>query len=171
MDAPSKDEHLASLLLEFEDLFDPPESTQQHLGITVEAVPLHEDSSPPNRPAFRLSLRERREVEERVKEMLLKGWIQPSHSGYGAPVLFVPKPDGTLRMCIAYRALNKITKNNKYPIPRIDDLMDNLSGAKYFSALDFTSGYHQLSLQPSDVPKTAFNTHIGKYEWKVLPWV
>jgi hypothetical protein len=74
-----------------------------------------------------------------------------------------------MRMCIDYRALNKITTRNKYPLPRIDDLMDNLAGANYFSSLDLTSGYHQLVLQPSDRPKTAFNTHIGKYEWKVLP--
>jgi hypothetical protein len=163
IDAPSDDTHLTTLLDEFQDLFDLPACSQQHLGITAEAVPLHEGFNPPNRPAFRLSLKERHEVEERVKDMLANGWIQPSHSGYGAPVLFVPKPDGSLRMCIVYRALNKITKNNKYPIPRIDDLMDNLSGAKYFFALDLTSGYHQLALQPSDIPKTAFNTHIGKY--------
>ena len=163
------DPQLNALVHEYSELFESPSGTQQHLHITAEAIPLEENTNPPNRPAFRLSLRERHEVEARIKEMLEKGWIQPSHSGYGAPVLFVPKPDGSLRMCIDYRALNKITKSNKYPLPRIDDLMDNLSGAQYFSALDLTSGYHQLTLQPSDVPKTAFNTHIGKYEWKVLP--
>jgi hypothetical protein len=72
-------------------------------------------------------------------------------------------------MCIDYRALNKVTQRIKYPLPRIDDLMDNLGGAKYFSSLDLTSGYNQFKLVESDVPKTAFNTHIGKYEWKVLP--
>jgi hypothetical protein len=74
-----------------------------------------------------------------------------------------------MRMCINYRALNKITTKNKDPSPRIDDLMDNLSGAQYFTSLDLTSGYHQLILNPSDHPKTAFNMHLGKYEWKVLP--
>jgi hypothetical protein len=82
----------------------------------------------------------------------------------------VPKKDGTLRMCIDYRALNAITVRNKYPLPRIDDLLDNLSGASVFSSLDLTSGYHQLVLHPDDVPKTAFNTHIGKYQFKVLPF-
>ena len=168
-DAEGADPELDSLLHEFSDLFETPEGTQQHLHITAEAVPLEGNNSPPNRPAFRLCLSERKEIERRVKEMLAKGWIQTSHSGYGAPVLFVPKPDGALRMCIDYRALNKITKSNKYPLPRIDDLMDTLSGARCFSALDLTDGYYQLALQPEDVPKTAFNTHIGKYEWKVLP--
>jgi hypothetical protein len=115
-------------------------------------------------------LKERYEVENQVADLLGKGWIEPSSSNYGAQVLIVPKPDGSMRICIDYRALNKITTRNKYPFPRIDDLMDNLGAAKYFSSLDLTTGcYHQLVLPPSDRPKTAFNTHIGKYEWKVLP--
>ena len=105
-----------------------------------------------------------------MKELLEAGRIVPSSSPYGAPVLFVPKPDGSMRMCIDYRELNKVTQENKYPMPRIDDLMDNLGGAKYFSSLDLTSGYHQLGLQASDWPKTAFNTHVGKFEWRVLPF-
>ena len=84
-------------------------------------------------------------------------------------MLFVPKPDGSLRMCIEYRALNKVTVKNKYFLPRIDDLMDNLSGARCFSSLDLTSGYHQLVLCESDRPKTALNTHFGKFEYKFLP--
>jgi hypothetical protein len=80
-----------------------------------------------------------------------------------------PDQNGTLWMCIDYRALNKVTKKNKYPLPRIDDLLDNLSGAKYFSALDLTSGYNQFNLADYNQAKTAFNTHIGKYMWKVLP--
>jgi len=73
-------------------------------------------------------------------------------------------------MCIDYRALNKLTLKNKYPLPRIDDLLDNLAGAKHFTSLDLTSGYHQIGLNPSDWEKTAFNTHIGKFEWRVLPF-
>jgi hypothetical protein len=97
--------------------------------------------------------------------------IEPSRSLYGAPVLFVPKPDGSWRMCIDYRELHKITIRNKYPLPRIDDLMDNLSGARCFSSLDLTSGYHQLALCPSDdCEKTAFNTHVGQYQFKELPF-
>jgi hypothetical protein len=115
-------------------------------------------------------LTERREIEEQVRNLLESGKIAPSSSAYGAPVLLVPKPDGTMRLCIDYRALNKITAKNKYPLPRIDALMDNLAGAKCFSSLDLASGYHQVTLQESDWPKTAFNTHIGKFEWKVMPF-
>ena len=82
----------------------------------------------------------------------------------------MPEPDGSLRMCIDYRGLNKVTVKNKFPMPRIDDLLDNLSGAKYFSTVDLAAVYHQLKLQSSDVPKTAFNTHFGKFEWRVLPF-
>ena len=96
------------------------------------------------------------------------GCIEQSSSAYDAPVLFVPNPDASLCMCIDYRCLNKITVKNKFPLPRIDDLLDNLSGAKHFSTLDLAAGYHQLNLQPSYVPKTAFNTHFGKFERRVL---
>jgi hypothetical protein len=102
--------------------------------------------------------------------LLETGRIVPSASSYGAPVLFVPKPDGSLRMCIDYRELNKLTVRKKYPLPRIDDLMDNLSGAKYFSSMDLTSGYHQIVLHPNECHRTAFNTHIAKHEWRVMPF-
>jgi len=105
-----------------------------------------------------------------VKELLEAGRIVPSRSPYGALVLFAPKPDGTMRMCIDYRELNKVTQKDKYPMPSIDDLMDDLGGAKYFSSLDLTSGYHQLGLHASDWPKTAFNPHVEKFEWRVLPF-
>lgn len=102
--------------------------------------------------------------------MLQSGWIQhPSASPFGTPVLIVPKSDGSLRMCIDYRALNKLIIEKQYPLPRIDDLMDNLAGAKYFSALDLTLGYDQLTMHPDDRATTAFNTHIGKYEYRILP--
>ena len=168
-DAPAQDvpAQLERVLAEYEDVFAQPSG-----GIDVDSppcVPTPGEARPPNRAAFRLSMAERQELENRIALMLELGWIQPSSSAYGAPVLFVPKPDGTLRMCIDYRALNKITTKNKYPIPLIEDLLDNLAGAKYFSALDLTAGYHQLRLCDDDIPKTAFNTHIGKFEWKVLP--
>jgi Reverse transcriptase (RNA-dependent DNA polymerase) len=93
--------------------------------------------------------------------------IQPS---YGAPVLFAAKPDGTLRMCIDYRALNKLTIKNKYPIPRIADLLDMVHGAQVFSSLDLLSGYRQIKMRDEDKPKTAFNTPPGHFEWNVLPF-
>lgn len=163
-----RSEKMGELLKEFEVVFEEPNYGAAR-NTVPECIALENGTDAPNRPPFRLSLPERQETERRVAELLGCGGIQPSNSPFGAPVLFVPKPDGTLRMCIDYRALNKVTKRNKYPLPRIDDLMDNLSGAKCFSALDLSSGYYQFKLADSDVPKTAFNTHIGKYEWKVLP--
>jgi Reverse transcriptase (RNA-dependent DNA polymerase)/Aspartyl protease len=162
---------VSDMLERYSDVFESPSEVESTLGgFTPSCIPVPPDALPPNRPAFRLSRREREEVEAQVKDGLEKGWIAPSASSYGAPVLFVPKPDGSMRMCIDYRALNNITLKNKYPLPRIDDLLDNLSGAKHFSSLDLTSGYHQLRLSSDDVPKTAFNTHMGKYEWRVLPF-
>lgn len=163
-----RDPELQSLLKEFKEVFDKPVIGEGGVSVPP-CIEVEPGAKAPNRPAFRQSMKERQEVETKVAELLASGGLQPSTSEYGAPVLFVPKPDGSLRMCIDYRALNAITKKNKYPLPRIDDLMDNLSGAKVFSAMDMTAGYNQFMLDPSDVPKTAFNTHIGKYEWKVLP--
>ena len=159
---------LDGLLSKYAAVFEQP-TLGEYRHMTPEAVRLVPNAVPPNKPPFRLSLPERQEVETRIKDMLKWDWVQPSSSPFGAPVLFVPKPDGTLRMCIDYRALNRLTVRNKYPIPRIDDLMDNLATAKFFSSMDLTAGYHQLVLHADDVPKTAFNTHVGKYEWKVLP--
>jgi AcrR family transcriptional regulator len=165
---------LATLLKQYEDVFRSPSlcgTGASTLGeLTPECIPIIPGSTPFNRPPFRLSHKEKAEVEQQVKDALEKQWIEQSSSAYGAPVLFVPKPDGSLRMCIDYRGLNKITVKNKFPMPRIDDLLDNLSGATHFSTLDLAAGYHQLKLQESDVPKTAFNTHFGKFEWRVLPF-
>ena len=166
----STDASVQALLNEFADVFAELTGKGKFREDTPECIPLVSNAAPPNRPPFRLSMSERAEVEKQVTGLLEKGFVQPSASPYGAPVLFVPKPDGSWRMCIDYRALNKLTRRNTYPLPRIDDLLDNLSGAKYFSSLDLASGYHQIVLQPNDCEKTAFNTHIGKYEFKVLPF-
>ena len=123
---------------------------------------------PPFRPIYRLSPVELAEVENQVTELLKNGLIEPSSSPYGAPVLFVTKKDGSLRMCIDYRALNKITVKNKYPMPRTDQLLDVLSGAQVFSSLDLQSGYHQIRIPKGDISKTAFRTPFGHYQFKVL---
>src|ERR1700738_28715 len=110
------------------------------------------------------------ELKKQLTDSLAKGYIQESKSPYGAPVLFVKKKDGSMRMCVYYRALNKITIKNKYPLPRIDELLDRLLGAKYFSKIDLRSGYHQVRIAEDDVPKTAFRTRYGHYEFLVMPF-
>ncbi|KAL8134287.1 hypothetical protein AgCh_009360 [Apium graveolens] len=108
------------------------------------------------------------ELKEQLQELLNRGFIRPSVSPWGAPVLFVKKKDGSMRLCIDYRELNKVTVRNRYPLPRIDDLFDQLQGAKYFSKIDLRSGYHQLRVREEDVSKTAFRTRYGHYEFLVM---
>ena len=105
-----------------------------------------------------------------MEEMVNKGFVRPSTSPWGAPVLFVKKKDGSMRLCIDYRELNKVTIRNQYPLPRIDDLFDQLQGAKVFSKSDLRSGYHQLRVHDEDVPKTAFRTWYGHFEFLVMPF-
>ncbi|KAH0655152.1 hypothetical protein KY285_030034 [Solanum tuberosum] len=119
-------------------------------------------------PTLEMAPAELKELKEQLKDLLDKGFIRPSISPWGAPVLFVKKKDGSLRMCIDYRELNKVTINNKYPIPRIDDLFDQLQGASHFSKIDLRSGYHQLRVRDSDIPKTTFRTRYGHYEFVVM---
>jgi hypothetical protein len=103
-----------------------------------------------------------------LKELLDKGYIHPSSSPWGCPALFVKKKDQSLRLCVDYRPLNVITIRNKYPLPRIDILFDQLIGAKVFSKVDLRSGYHQIKIHPEDVPKTAFSTRYELYEYLVM---
>lgn len=133
-------------------------------------IPLQPGSSPPFRPMYRLSPHEYEEMKKHVTDLINKGFIQPSTSPFGAPILFVAKKDNTLRMVVDYRALNKLTIKNKYPLPRIDELLDRMQGCSIFSTLDLHSGYHQIKISDSDIPKTAFRTPLGHYEFRVLPF-
>ena len=162
---------IANLVSEFSDRFpaDIPAGLPPEREGVAHAIPLKSpDMQPPFRKFYRMTQEEKREVEEKLRDLLDKDWIQPSHSPYGAPIMFVAKKDGGLRMVVDYRALNKQTVKNRYPLPRIDDLLDCLQGAQFFSALDLQQAYHQVRLKPEDVPKTAFITHKGQYEYRVL---
>src|SRR5688500_6494575 len=110
------------------------------------------------------------EFRLQISELQQKGYICSSSSPWGAPVLFVTKKDGSLRMCIDYRSLNEVTIKNKYPLPRIDDLFDQLQGTNYFSKIDLRSGYHQLRIKEADIQKTTFVTWYGQYEFMVMPF-
>ena len=157
-------------LTEFGDVFAklpkglPPQRAVDH---HIELIP---GSQPPYGPVYRMSPLELEEVRKQLTELLEMEFIQASKSAFAAPILFVRKKNGKLRMCVDYRALNKLTIKDRYPLPRIDSLLDQLQGACYFSKLDLQSGYHQIRIAPEDVPKTAFRTRYGQYEWRVLPF-
>ncbi|GKE05817.1 putative nucleotidyltransferase, ribonuclease H [Tanacetum coccineum] len=159
-----------SVVREFEDVFLedlsglPP---QRQVEFRIDLVP---GATPIAKSPYRLAPSEMQELSGQLQELQDKGFIRPSHSPWGAPVLFVKKKDGSLRMCIDYRELNKLTIKNRYPLPRIDDLFDQLQGSRYFSKIDLRSGYHQLRVHEDDIPKTAFRMRYGHFEFTVMPF-
>ena len=159
------------ILQDFEDVFPkdlpvglPPAREVDH---RIDLVP---GSEPPHRAPYRMSPQGLDELRKQLRELTEKGYIRPSVSPFGAPVLFVPKKDGGVRMCVDYRALNKVTVHNRYPLPRIDELLDRLQGASYFTKIDLRSGYYQIRMHPESVQKTAFRTRYGHFEFLVLPF-
>ncbi|GJY21838.1 putative reverse transcriptase domain-containing protein [Tanacetum coccineum] len=127
-------------------------------------------AAPVARAPYRLALLEIQELSNQLQELADRGFIRPSTSPYGAPVLFVKKEDGSFIMCIDYQELNKLTIKNCYPLPRIDDLFDQLQGSSIYSKIDLRSGYHQLRVRDEDIPKTAFRTRYEHYEFQVMPF-
>ena len=140
----------------------PPE---REIDFPIDLVP---GTAPISLPTYRMAPTELKELKTQLQELVNRGFIRPSISPWGAPMLFVKKKDGTWRLCIDYRQLNKVTIRNKYPLPRIDDLFDQLQGVKVFSKIDLRSGYYQLRIRESDIPKTAFRTRYGPYEFLVM---
>ena len=158
------------VIREFPDVFPeelPGVPPEREVDLSIEVV---QRTTPISRAPYRMAPTELKELKTQLQELLDKGFVRPSVSPWGAPVLFVKKKDGTLRMCIDYRQINKVTVKNKYPLPRIEDLFDQLRGASVFSKIDLRSGYYQLRVKEVDVPKTAFRTRYGHYEFLVMPF-
>jgi len=137
----------------------------REIEFVIELVP---GTAPIYKRPYRMDANQLAKLKDQIQDLLDKGYIRPSTSPWGAPVIFVPKKDGGTRMCVDYRALNEVTIKNKYPLPRIEDLFDQLKGACVFSKIDLRSGYHQLKIRASDIPKTAFVSRYGLYEYTVM---
>ncbi|GAU38281.1 hypothetical protein TSUD_119620 [Trifolium subterraneum] len=148
-----------------DDISDLPPEREVEFAINVVS-----GTQPVSMAPYRMSAAELRELKKQIEELLEKKFIRPSVSPWGAPVLLVKKKDGSMRLCVDYRQLNKVTIKNKYPLPRIDDLMDQLVGACVFSKIDLRSGYHQIRVKADDIQKTAFRTRYGHYEYSVMPF-
>ena len=168
---PSGNPLMDEILKKYSSVFKPlPKGLPPYREITGHTIPLQPGSAPPYCAPYRLSPLKQREVQKQIQELLENKSIQPSKSPYGSPVLFVQKKDGTLRMCIDYRALNKITIHDKYPLPRTDELLEKVRGSNLFTSLDLASGYHQIRIHNDDVPKTAFTASGEHYEFLVMPF-
>ncbi|KAL8133739.1 hypothetical protein AgCh_008977 [Apium graveolens] len=136
-------------------------STNREIEFAIELAP---GTTPVSKAPYRLALVEMNELASQLQELLDNGMIRHSVSPWGAPVLFVKKKDGSMRLCIDYRELNKLTIKNRYPLPRIDDLFDQLKGAVHFSKIDLRTGYHQLKIKPEDIPKATFRTSVYAFQ-------
>ncbi|CAA0835184.1 Uncharacterized mitochondrial protein AtMg00860, partial [Striga hermonthica] len=162
--------HDVPIVREFVDVFPdelPGGPPNRQVEFSIDLIP---GAGPVSKAPYRMAPKELQELKTQIQELLRLGFIRPSVSPWGAPVLFVKKKDGSMRMCIDYRDLNRLTIKNTYPLLRIDDLFDQLRGACVFSKIDLRSGYHQLKIKESDIAKTAFRTRYGHYEFVVMPF-
>lgn len=166
---PSLPPQIQCLLHRFTHLFQQPTSLPPTRP-TDHAIHLKPSQPPVNVRPYRYPYFQKQEIEKQVDDMLRRGMIQLSRSPFSSSVLLVRKKDGTWRFCVDYRALNSITVKDRFPIPTIDELLDDLGTATWFSKLDLARGFHQILMQLEDIPKTAFRTHHGHYEYKVMPF-
>jgi hypothetical protein len=153
---------------DFSDVFPedlPGMPPEREIEFIIDLLP---GTTPISKRPYRMGVNELEELKKQLRELYSKGYIHPSSSPWGAPIIFVEKNDGTQRMCVDYRSLNEVMIKNKYPLPSIEDLFDQLKGACVFSKIDLRSGYHQLRIKASDIPKTAFTTRYGLYEYTVM---
>jgi hypothetical protein len=156
---------------EFEDVFDsdnadrlPEHASHDH------AIDLFPGKQPPHRPIYLLSPNELEVLRKYLQDNLNRGWIRPSKSPAGAPILFVQKKDGSLRLCVDYRGLNEVTIKNRHPLPLVQESLDRLAGASIYTKLDLRDAYHRIRIKEGDEWKTAFRTRYGHYEYCVMPF-
>lgn len=158
---------MSALLHEFAAVFTPPSEYPPPRSCDHE-IPLIQGAKPVFVRPYRYPPALKDEIEQQMSDMLAKGFIQPSVSAFSSPVLLVKKKDGSWRFCVDYRYLNALTLKSRFPIPVFEELMDELCKAKWFSTMDLNAGYHQIRLKPGEEFKTAFQTHFGHYEFKVM---
>ena len=164
---PNLEDH--AVLKEFEDVFKeisrlpPKRDIDFSINLTLGAAPV-------SKTPYQMSTPELKELQMKLEEIMKKGYIHPSVSPWGAPFLFVKKKDGTLRLCMDFKQLNKVTVKKKYHFPRIDDLFDHLNNEKIFSKIDLRSGYHQVRIKEEDINKSDLKTRYGHYEFTMVPF-